>query len=74
MVLLIGIICLALGLSLAVAWNAAFVEVLQGLVPLFLLFLGTIFLLVGYSERKARREYDAAIHDDEPATEPRRRR
>jgi hypothetical protein len=74
MVLLIGIIFLALGLSLAVAWHVAFVQVLQGLTPLFLLFMGSIFLMVGYSERKARREYDAAIHDDEAESTPRRRR
>lgn len=72
MALLFGIIFLALGLSLAVAWHTALVQVLQGLVPLFLLFIGAIFLLVGYSERKARREYDAAIHDETP--QPRRSR
>jgi hypothetical protein len=65
MALLIAIILLALGSSLAVVWHAAFLQVLQGLAPLLLLFIGLIFLVVGYSERKARREYDAAIHDDE---------
>jgi hypothetical protein len=73
MVLLLGIIFFALGLSLAAVWHLAFVQVLQGLAPLFLLFIGAIFLLIGYSERKARREYDAAIHDEQ-AAEPRRRR
>jgi hypothetical protein len=71
MALLIAIILLALGSSLAVVWHTAFLQVLQGLAPLLLLFVGLIFLVVGYSERKARREYDDAIHDDEA---PRSRR
>ena len=37
--------------------------VLKGLLPLALLFLGGIFLLVGYSERKAKREYQDAVSD-----------
>jgi hypothetical protein len=71
--MLIGIILLALGLSLAVVWNAQVLQALQGLLPLGLLFFGVIVLLVGYSERKAAREYKEAISDDE-ASEPRRRR
>lgn len=56
MALLWGIILLALGLSLAVVWSAQVLAVLQGALPLFLLFLGLVFLVVGYSERKAARE------------------
>jgi fatty acid desaturase len=74
MALLLATVLLALGLSLAVVWHAAFLQVLQGLAPLLLLFVGVIFLVVGYSERKARREYDAAMHDDEAAAPPRRAR
>ena len=63
MVLLLGIIFLALGVSLAVVWSAAVIMVIKGLLPLLLLFLGAIFLLVGYSERKAKREYQDAVQD-----------
>ena len=63
MVLLLGIIFLAFGVSLAVVWSAAVVMVLKGLLPLLLLFLGGIFLLVGYSERKAKREYQDAVSE-----------
>jgi uncharacterized SAM-binding protein YcdF (DUF218 family) len=73
MALLLAIILLALGLSLAVVWNTAFLIALQGLIPLTLIFFGFIFLVVGYSERKARREYDVAIHDED-ASSPRRKR
>lgn len=73
MALLIALILLALGSSLAVVWHTAFLQVLQGLAPLLLLFIGVIFLVVGYSERKARREYQDAIHDDGKEN-PRRRR
>ncbi len=56
MALLWGIILLALGLSLTVMWSAQVLAALQGILPLFLLFLGIVFLVVGYSERKAARE------------------
>lgn len=73
MAILVGIIFLALGLSLAVVWNAQVVQVLQGIVPLAFLFFGFIVVLVGYSERKAAREYDKAIHDEEEPKARRRR-
>lgn len=63
MVLLIGIILLALGISLAVAWSHAFLIALQGLVAIGCLLVGIIFLLVGYSEMKARREYNTAVSE-----------
>jgi len=61
---LIGIIFLALGISLAVVWSASIVVVLKGIIPLLLFFLGAVFLLVGYSERKASREYAASTEDE----------
>ncbi len=64
MALLWGIILLALGLSLAVMWSAQVLAALQGIVPLFLLFLGLVFLVVGYSERKAARECDTATESE----------
>jgi hypothetical protein len=65
MAMLLGIIMLALGLSLALAWQAQVAAFPQGLLPTLLFFCGLVVLLVGYSERKAAREYDKAIHDDD---------
>ena len=64
MAILIGLILLALGISLAVVWWGAFVTALKGVLVLSLLFWGAIVTLIGYSEMKARREYAAAISDD----------
>ena len=64
MVLLIGIIFLALGFSLIVVWSGAVAMVLKGIIPLLLCFLGLVFLVVGYSERKAKREYEEAVKGD----------
>jgi hypothetical protein len=62
-VLLIGIVFLALGISLAVAWWPAFLLALQGIVVLSLFFWGAILLLVGYSEQKAAREFVKAVSE-----------
>jgi TM2 domain-containing membrane protein YozV len=65
MALLWAIIFLAFGVSLAVIWAAQVALVLKGVIPLLLIFLGLIFFVVGYSERKAARECDDAM-DDKP--------
>ena len=65
MVLLTGIILLALGLSLCVAfWSQAFAAALLVLIVFSLLFWGAIFTLVGYSAAKARREFEEAINNE----------
>jgi len=64
MVTLVGVILLALGLSLAVVWQASVVDVLMGVIPLSLIFWGGLALLIGYSEVKARREYRKAVSGD----------
>ena len=65
MPLIIGLIALALGISLTVAWwSAAFVAALQVLFVVSLLFWGLVLVLVGYSEMKAAREYDEAAHGE----------
>jgi len=64
--LLIGIVLLALGISLAVAvWSPAFVAALQVFAAITLLFVGLIFFLVGYSTRKAERSCAEAIDEFE---------
>jgi hypothetical protein len=69
MVIIVGFIFLALGLSLAVAWWPDVLLVLRGTLPLGLCFAGAIALLVGLSERKARREYKVATQNDPTSTE-----
>jgi multisubunit Na+/H+ antiporter MnhG subunit len=65
MPLLIGIICLALGVSLAVVWwSPAFVAAMQVLLVIVLLLWGLISTLVGYSALKAGREFQEAINQD----------
>ena len=58
---------MALGISLAVAWLEAFLIALKGIVVLSLLAWGAIFVLVGYSEMKARREFETAAQNDDEA-------
>jgi TM2 domain-containing membrane protein YozV len=65
MALLWAIIFLALGLSLTVVWGAQVALVLKGIVPLLLIFLGLVFFVVGYSERKAARECEEAMDEKE---------
>lgn len=70
MVTLIGIILLALGVSLAVVWQTPFLTVLMGLIPLTLIFWGVVVVLIGYAEIKARREYREAVSDSDFDTAP----
>ena len=64
--LLLGIILIALGLSLLVAWwSAAFVAALQVLLVFFLLVAGVIVTLTSYSMLKAQRDLSKAIADDD---------
>ena len=64
MALPIGILLFLLGCAALYAWNVEAVLFLKGALPFILLLWGAIAMLVGYSERKARREYQAAINGD----------
>jgi hypothetical protein len=64
MIILIGFILLALGLSLGVMWAPEVLLVLRGLLPLGLLFAATIALVGGLSDRRARRLYKDATQND----------
>ena len=64
MALPIGFLLFILGLVAYWRWLPETFWFLQGLVTASLLFWGMIALLVGYSEYKARRECDAAMHDE----------
>jgi len=64
--LLIGIVLLALGISLAVAvWSPAFVAALEVFAVVVLLFCGLVFSLVGYSALKAARSWEEALEETE---------
>lgn len=70
MAIIIGLVLLALGISLAVGWWQQFLFALQGLTVVSLLLWGGIMVLVGYSEMKAKREFsDALNRDPEAASE-----
>lgn len=71
MAILIGFICIALGVSLAAGQWESFLVVLRGVLALSLMFWGLVSVLVGYSEMKARREYTAAVNDDSAPAAPR---
>jgi hypothetical protein len=66
--LLLGIVLLALGVSLAVVWwSAAFVAALQVLCVTGLLLFGVVLSLVGYSSLKAQREFREALTEPQAA-------
>jgi hypothetical protein len=67
MALQIGALLFILGVVAVWAWWSALLPVIQALVALSLLFWGLIGMIIGYSERKARRECLAAMNDDKPA-------
>lgn len=62
--MLLGLIFIALGVLLAVVWTTEFVVVFKGVLILSLLFWGVVALLIGLSQRKARRSYNAALRDE----------
>lgn len=69
MALLLGVIILALAVSLAVLWWSQVVLVIQGLIVIVLFKAGVILMLIGYSRKKAEREYSASEYSEkaEPA-------
>ena len=69
MSILLGLILVALGISLAVVWWSTVLMVLQGLLVLGLLFIGCLMYLIGYSEIKARREYAQGASPETEARE-----
>ncbi|HOJ92521.1 MAG TPA: hypothetical protein PKW23_02520 [Dictyoglomaceae bacterium] len=52
LIILLGIVCVALGIWGLVAWWSYFVKALMAGVPIFLVFLGIILAIFGYSELK----------------------
>ena len=64
MALAIGFLLFLLGIVTYVAWLPATFYFLQGLTTFSLIFWGFLALLLGYSERKAKREFQRAISDE----------
>ena len=59
----IGILLFALGVVTVVGWWDAVLPFLKGITAFSLLFWGLIAIIVGYSERRARREFGRAMND-----------
>jgi hypothetical protein len=64
MALAIGFLLFLLGLVTTIGWWDPNFVFLKGLVSFSLLFWGLLALLMGYSERKAKREFAKAVNDD----------
>jgi len=52
LIILFGIICIGLGLWGLIVWWSYFLKALMAGVPIFLVFLGIILLIFGYTELK----------------------
>ncbi|PQV62771.1 hypothetical protein B1R32_12218 [Abditibacterium utsteinense] len=63
MALAIGFLLLLLGIVTFFAWLPITFYFLQGLTTFSLIFWGMLALLLGYSERKAKREFARAVND-----------
>jgi hypothetical protein len=59
-----GIVLLVIGALLAFFWLDAFLIALKGALILGLWFFGLILFLMGLSQRKARRDFQKALHDE----------
>ncbi|RYG65139.1 hypothetical protein EON80_17910 [bacterium] len=64
MALAIGFLLFLLGLVTFVGWWPETIPFWKGFTSLSLLFWGLLALIVGYSERKAKREFAKAVNDD----------
>ena len=65
MTLLVGLISLALGVSLLVVWwSAAFVAALKVLAIVILFVVGFFATMIGYSEVKAKKQFHDAIEKE----------
>ncbi len=64
MALAIGFLLFVLGIIAFFAWMPGTFYFLQGLTAFSLIFWGFLALLLGYSERKAKREFERAIRDE----------
>lgn len=64
MALAIGFLLFLLGAVAYYAWLPATFYFLQGLAAFSLMFWGLVALLVGYAQRKAKREIARAMHDE----------
>jgi len=65
MAIISGLILLALAICLAVFWSEAVLMVLQGALVIALFLAGFVTTMVGYSRKKAEREYARATSSHE---------
>ncbi len=64
MALLVGLVLIVMGVVALVAWHAAALAFLQGLLAFSLVFWGALMLFVGYARIKAKATLKAALHDE----------
>ncbi len=62
--ILIGIVLVLGGVALLVAWWSMFIQVLMGIIPIFLILIGVGALIYFISEMKSKSE----IEKEKPAT------
>lgn len=67
MALPIGFLLFILGCVALIAWAAEALVFLKGAVAFGLVLWGLVAMLVGYSERKARREFKTAVGSEPSA-------
>jgi Na+/H+ antiporter NhaB len=71
MTLLVGLICLALGVSLVLVWwSPAFVAALQVLAVVTLFVVGFFATMIGYSEVKAKRQFEDSVEKESKNNRP----
>ena len=68
----VGVVFFVLGVALTIHWQEDFFKVFHGCVGVTLVFVGLLAMVIGYSEHKATKEFEAATSgpSPEPPTPP----
>ncbi len=64
--MIVGAVFIILGLFLTNAWSENFLVVLKGCLGPAMAFVGLLAIVIGYSEHKATREFEAATAPSPP--------
>ena len=64
MALAIGFLLFLLGMVTFIGWLPETVYFLKGIVSFSLLFWGFLALIIGYSQRQAKRDFERAVRDE----------
>ena len=69
----VGVVFFLLGVVLTIHWQEDFFRVFRGCVGVTLVFVGLLAVVIGYSEHKATKEFEAATAgsgSEPPTSEP----